>query len=65
MKLNLGQNSEARFGQDFRFQFSRDADVWLRLIEILKLKFVICVQELACDTNSTLVRPLYLLQCLL
>ena len=26
-------------GQDFRFQFSRDAYVWLRLIEILKLKF--------------------------
>ena len=25
-KLNLGQDYEARFGQDF----SRDADVWLR-----------------------------------
>ena len=21
---------EARFGQDFKFKFSRDADVWLR-----------------------------------
>ena len=28
-KLNLGQYSEARFGQDFNFRFSRDADVWL------------------------------------
>ena len=27
-KLNLGQNYEARFGQDFKI--SRDADVWLR-----------------------------------
>ena len=27
MKLNLGQYSEARFGQDFNFRFSRDADV--------------------------------------
>ena len=43
-KLNLGQDSEVRFGQDFKFKFSRDADVWLRfcswcLIKILKLKF--------------------------
>ena len=30
MKLNLGQYSEARFGQDINFRFSRDADVWLR-----------------------------------
>ena len=29
-KLNLGQYSEARFGQDFNFKFSRDANVWLR-----------------------------------
>ena len=29
-KLNLGQDSEAKFGQDFKFKFSRDADVWLR-----------------------------------
>ena len=28
--LNLGQDYEARFGQDFKFKFSRDADVWLR-----------------------------------
>ena len=27
----FGQDSEARFGQDFKFKFSRDADVWLRL----------------------------------
>ena len=30
LKLNLGQYSEARFGQDFNSSFSRDADVWLR-----------------------------------
>ena len=29
-KLNLGQDHEAKFGQDFKFKFSRDADVWLR-----------------------------------
>ena len=29
-KLNLGQYSEAWFGQDFNLRFSRDADVWLR-----------------------------------
>ena len=29
-KWNLGQYSEARFGQDFYFRFSRDTDVWLR-----------------------------------
>ena len=29
-RLNLGQYSEARFGQDFNFRFSWDADVWLR-----------------------------------
>jgi len=30
MNLNLGQESEARFGQDFEFKFIGDADVWLR-----------------------------------
>ena len=29
-KLNLGQDYEARYGQDFKFKFSRDADAWLR-----------------------------------
>ena len=29
-RLNLGQDYEARFGQDFKFKLSRDADVWLR-----------------------------------
>ena len=29
-KLNLSQYSEARFGQDFNFRFSQDADVWFR-----------------------------------
>ena len=29
-KLNLGQDSEARFGQCFKFWFSRDTDVRLR-----------------------------------
>ena len=29
-KLNLGQYSKAMFGQDFKFKFSRDADVRLR-----------------------------------
>ena len=43
-KLNLAQYSEASFGQDFNFRFSRDTDVWLRfwswcLVEILKMKF--------------------------
>ena len=40
-KLNFDQDSAARFGQDFKFRFSRDTDVWLRfcLIEILDLKF--------------------------
>ena len=28
-KFNLGQDSEARFGQDFKFKFSRDTDVGL------------------------------------
>ena len=27
MKLNLGRDSEARFGQDFEFYFIGDADV--------------------------------------
>ena len=29
-KLNLGQDSEARFGQDFKFKLSGNTDVWLR-----------------------------------
>ena len=29
-KFDLGRDSEARFGQDFKFKFSRDTDVWLR-----------------------------------
>ena len=29
-KLNLGQDSEGRFGQDFKLKFSRDTDVCLR-----------------------------------
>ena len=29
-KLNLGRDSEARFGQDFKLKFSGDDDVWLR-----------------------------------
>ena len=29
MKLNLGRDSEARFGQDVKFKFSQDTDVWL------------------------------------
>ena len=29
-KLNLCKDSEAMFGQDFKFKFSGDADVWLR-----------------------------------
>ena len=28
--FDIGQDSKARFGQDFKFTFSRDADVWLR-----------------------------------
>ena len=47
-KLNLGQYSGARFGQDFNFRFSRDADVWLGfcIIEILKFKYVIICELL-------------------
>ena len=30
-EFNLGQDSKVRFGLDFKFTFSRDADVWLRL----------------------------------
>ena len=29
MKLNLGRDAEARFGQYFNFKFSPDDDVWL------------------------------------
>ena len=29
-EFNLGQDSKARLGQDFKFKFCRDADVWLR-----------------------------------
>ena len=29
-KLNLGQDYEAKFGQDLKFKYSRDDDVWLR-----------------------------------
>ena len=44
MKLSLGRDSNARFGQYFEFKFSRFGDVWLRmrskcLVEILKMKF--------------------------
>ena len=28
-KLDLGRDYEPRFGQDFKFKFSRDTDVWL------------------------------------
>ena len=43
MKLNLGRDSEARFGQDFEFYFIGDADVWLRswyLVMILKMNLI-------------------------
>ena len=30
LKLNLDQDSGARFGQDFKFKLSGDTDVWLR-----------------------------------
>ena len=45
MKLNLGRDSEARFGQDFNIRFSRDADVTDEdrvgnsLLQIWKLRF--------------------------
>ena len=43
IKLNLGQDSEARFGQDFE-AYVWQADFWLRfwswfLVEIMKMKF--------------------------
>ena len=28
-KMNLGQDSKPRFGQDFKFKFIRDTDFWL------------------------------------
>ena len=61
MKLNLGRGSEPRFGQDFKFKFSRNADVWLRFLgwcifEILKIKF----DQPLCQTSG----PLCLWQCL-
>ena len=59
-KLNLGQDSEARFDQDFKF--SRDTDVWCWfwskcLIAILKLKFDqdLC-ENLWYELNSPRVR---------
>ena len=44
MKLSLGRDSDARFGQYFDFKFSRFGDVWLRmrskcLVKILNMKF--------------------------
>ena len=44
MKLSLGRDSDAMFGQYFKFKFSRFGDVWLRmrrkcLVEILKMRF--------------------------
>ena len=32
MKLNLGRESEARFGQNLYFKLSGYADVWLRFL---------------------------------
>ena len=29
VKLNLGRDSEARFGQYLNFKFGRNADVWM------------------------------------
>ena len=34
MKFNLGQDSEAMFGQDFKLKYSGDADVWLRFLSL-------------------------------
>ena len=49
--MNLGQDSEPRFGQDFKFKFSRDADVWLRLKLMLNRdsEIVICSRAVNCD----------------
>ena len=33
-KFNLGQDSEAMFGQDFKLKYSGDADVWLRFLSL-------------------------------
>ena len=43
-RLNIGQDYEARFGQDFKFMFSRDADVWLGFRNLSLIK--ICVELL-------------------
>ena len=45
--MNLGQYSEARFGQDFNFRFSRDADVWLRFYRDSGI--VICSRFVNCE----------------
>ena len=44
MKLNLGRDSEGRFGQHFEFQVYWDAEVWSRfgswcLVDILEMNF--------------------------
>ena len=33
--MNLGQDYEARFGQDFKFKFSREAEVWLTFLKLM------------------------------
>ena len=35
MKSDLGQDSEARFGQDFQFEFSRDTDVFFEILKVM------------------------------
>ena len=31
-RLDLGEDSETKFGQDLKFKFSQDTDVWLRFV---------------------------------
>ena len=32
MKLNLGQDSEAMFGQDFKFSLDSEIEIWSRIV---------------------------------
>ena len=37
-KLNLGRDTEPRFGQDFKFENSRDADVFLEIMKLMHVR---------------------------
>ena len=49
MKLDVGRESEARFGQDFNFRFSKDADNWLKFMPNRDSEIVICSRVVSCE----------------